>query len=72
MEVLVALRRRPVAGVGLVVAAGWIVVVVVECLTTYPLDRGGVYANLVQILAFAGPGVFGVAAFAWLLERAAG
>jgi hypothetical protein len=72
MDLLAAPRRRPLAGAGLVVAAGWTVVVVIECLTTYPLDRGGAYANLVQILSSAGPGVFGVAAFTWLLERAAG
>jgi hypothetical protein len=65
-------RRRPVAGAGLVVAAAWIVVVAVECHSTYPLDRGGVYTYLVQVASFAGPGVFGVAAFTWLLERVAG
>jgi hypothetical protein len=65
------LRRRPVSCAGLVVAAAWIVVVAVECYTTYPLDRGGAYAYLVQVASFAGPGVFGVAAFTWLLERVA-
>jgi hypothetical protein len=70
VEVLIALRRRPVAGAGLVVAAAWIVLVAVECFTTYPFDRGGVYAELNQTLDFAGPGVFGVAALVWLLERA--
>lgn len=71
MKVLAALRRRPVAGVGLVVAAAWIVLVAVECFTTYPFDRGGPYAEVNQIVDFAGPGVLGVAALVWLLERAA-
>lgn len=71
VEVLVAFRRRPIAGVGLAVVAAWIVLVAVECFTTYPFDRGGLYAELNQMVDFAGPGVFGVAALVWLLERAA-
>lgn len=43
----------------------------VECFTTYPFDRGGVYAELNQKVDFAGPGVLGVAALVWLLEQAA-
>lgn len=43
----------------------------VECFTTYPFDRGGPYAEVNQIVDFAGPGVLGVAALVWLLERAA-
>jgi hypothetical protein len=70
VEVLVAFRLRPIAGVGLVVAAAWIVLVAFECFTRYPFDRGGVYAELNQAVDFAGPGVFGVAALVWLLERA--
>ena len=71
VEVFARLRRRPLAGIGLVVALAWIAVAALECFTTHPLDRGGAYAYLVQVASFAGPGVFGVAAFTWLLERAA-
>jgi hypothetical protein len=70
VEVLIAFRRRPIAGVGLVVVAAWILLVAFECFTTYPFDRGGLYAELNQMVDFAGPGVFGVAALVWLLERA--
>jgi hypothetical protein len=70
VTLFVAFRRRPITGVGLVVAVGWIVLVAVECFTTHPWDRGGLYANLAQTLSLAGPGIFGVAALVWLVERA--
>ena len=69
--VLAAFGRRPVAGVGLLVAAAWIAVVAVECSTAYPWDGGGWYATAVEIADFAWRGVAGVAALVWLVERAA-
>ncbi len=70
VDVFVAFGRRPVAGVGLVVAVAWIAAVAVECFTTYPFDLGGVYAELNQTVDFAAQGVFGVTALVWLLEQA--
>jgi hypothetical protein len=69
--VLAAFGRRPVAAVGLLTAVAWIVVVAVESATTYPWDRGGWYAVLVTASGLILPGVAGVAALVWLLERAA-
>lgn len=69
--VLAAVGRRPVAGVGFVVALAYVALVVVESTTTSPWDHGGLYVELVSIVSLAWEGVVGVAAFVWLLERAA-
>ena len=67
--VVVALNRRPVAGIGLVIAAVWIVVVAIECFAVSPWDHGGWYEHAIETADFAWRGVVGVAAFAWLLEQ---
>lgn len=67
--VFVAFNRRPVAGIGLLVAAGWVVIVAVECFTMSPWDTGGWYGHFVEAAGFAWRGVVGVAAFVWLLEQ---
>ena len=68
---LAALRRRPVAAVGLAAALLWCVVVAVE-MTRAPWDRGGWYAVAVTGTDFAWRGVAGVVAAVWLVERAGG
>ena len=69
--VLAAFGRRPVAGVGLLVAAVWIAVVAVECSTAYPWDGGGWYAMLTLATYLVAKGVAGVVAFVWLVDRTA-
>jgi hypothetical protein len=71
-RVLIAFARRPAAGVGLTLAVVWVGVVAAECYAVSPWDGGGWYARAVETADFAWRGVAGLAAFVWLLERAAG
>ena len=66
---LVAFNRRPVAGIGLVVAAAWVVIVAIECFTVSPWDGGNWYGHAVETADLAWRGVVGVAALVWLVER---
>lgn len=71
MDVVIAgFNRRPIAGIGLVMAVVWVAVVAIECFTMAPWDIGGWYAHLIETVDFAWRGVVGVVALAWLVEQA--
>ncbi|HEY3766406.1 MAG TPA: hypothetical protein VGL44_14700 [Gaiellales bacterium] len=67
--VLAALRRRPVAGTGVALAALWLVIVAVEITTSPPYERAGWYATLLSVVDSALRGVLGAAALVWLIEH---
>jgi hypothetical protein len=70
--VLPALRRRPVAGIGLVLAVAWVVLVAYQCVAVSPWNQGGSYSVSVTAADLAMKGIVGIAAFVWLVERAEG
>jgi hypothetical protein len=67
--VLPALRRRPVAGIGLVLAVAWVVLVAYQCVAVSPWNQGGSYSVSVTAADLA---MKGIVAFVWLVERAEG
>ena len=67
--VAVAFNRRPIAGIGLVIAATWVVIVAIECFAVSPWDSGNWYGHAVETADLAWRGVAGVVALVWLLEQ---
>ncbi len=66
---IAALRRRPVAGTGVVLATVWLAVVVFEVTTSRIYDREDWYGILVTVADMSLRGVLGAAALVWLVEH---
>jgi hypothetical protein len=67
--VLSGVNRRPIAVIGLAVAAAWLLIVAIVCFAVSPWDHGGWYAHITETADLAWHGVLGVAALVWLLDQ---